>query len=240
MTTLFLSRAVLRREAPVAALAPILLPADGDTRINTTHRLVWSLFADAPERSRDFLWRDESAGGGRLGQHFYILSARPPEDRIALFDIESRRFEPQLAKGSRLRFSLRANPTVAAKQAGAKRGKRIDPVARELAKLSKDERAARRYEITTQVGQSWLAKQGERAGFLLPPDPATGRPRVSVDGTSWRVVPRGKSHSPMSFGVLDFEGELEVSDPDAFLTALPQGFGKAKAFGCGLMLIRRA
>lgn len=240
MTTLFLSRAALRREAPVAALAPVLLPDDGDARVNATHRLIWSLFADAPERSRDFLWRDESGGGGRLGQRFYILSARPPEDRLGLFDIESRRFEPRLAKGDRLRFSLRANPTVAAKQPGAKRGKRIDPVARELAKLPKEKRAERRYEITTEVGQTWLANQGERAGFMLPADPTTGRPRLSVDGANWRVVPRGKGRSPMSFGVLDFEGELEVSDPDAFLATLPQGFGKAKAFGCGLMLIRRA
>jgi CRISPR system Cascade subunit CasE len=33
---------------------------------------------------------------------------------------------------------------------------------------------------------------------------------------------------------------LEVVSPDVFLEALARGFGKAKAFGCGLMLIRRA
>lgn len=31
-----------------------------------------------------------------------------------------------------------------------------------------------------------------------------------------------------------------VSDLDAFLAAIAHGFGAAKAYGCGLMLIRRA
>ena len=33
---------------------------------------------------------------------------------------------------------------------------------------------------------------------------------------------------------------IEVTDPPAFLARLAAGFGRAKAFGCGLMLIRRA
>jgi CRISPR system Cascade subunit CasE len=41
------------------------------------------------------------------------------------------------------------------------------------------------------------------------------------------------------FGVLDISGVLEVHDPDRFLLRLAQGFGRARAFGCGLMLIRR-
>ena len=35
-------------------------------------------------------------------------------------------------------------------------------------------------------------------------------------------------------------GEITITDPAAFLSKLPLGFGSAKAFGCGLMLIRRA
>ncbi|MDX2120628.1 MAG: type I-E CRISPR-associated protein Cas6/Cse3/CasE, partial [Gemmatimonadota bacterium] len=46
--------------------------------------------------------------------------------------------------------------------------------------------------------------------------------------------------APMQIGVLDLEGTLYVTDPSAFLGALGAGFGRAKAFGCGLMLIRRA
>ncbi|WP_243641924.1 type I-E CRISPR-associated protein Cas6/Cse3/CasE [Rhodovulum steppense] len=42
------------------------------------------------------------------------------------------------------------------------------------------------------------------------------------------------------FGILDLEGRIEVTDPEALLARLARGFGRAKAFGCGLMLIRRA
>ena len=43
----------------------------------------------------------------------------------------------------------------------------------------------------------------------------------------------------MSFSTLDFEGLLTVSDPGTFLSSIVRGFGAAKAYGCGLMLIRR-
>ena len=38
---------------------------------------------------------------------------------------------------------------------------------------------------------------------------------------------------------LDFQGLLEVVDPELFLRKLAQGFGRAKAL-CGLVLIKRA
>ena len=44
MTGLYLSRLTLRPDPSVAALAQALMPID-DTRLNTDHRAVWSLFA---------------------------------------------------------------------------------------------------------------------------------------------------------------------------------------------------
>ena len=44
----------------------------------------------------------------------------------------------------------------------------------------------------------------------------------------------------MLYSTLDFEGVvLTVSDPAALVPAIAHGFGGAKAYGCGLMLIRR-
>ncbi len=37
-----------------------------------------------------------------------------------------------------------------------------------------------------------------------------------------------------------FDGLLRITDPDAFRETLTRGIGPAKAFGCGLMLVRRA
>ncbi|MCI0724558.1 MAG: type I-E CRISPR-associated protein Cas6/Cse3/CasE [Acidobacteria bacterium] len=38
---------------------------------------------------------------------------------------------------------------------------------------------------------------------------------------------------------MDFSGMLFVINPKAFAVALHKGIGPAKAFGCGLMLVRR-
>ena len=45
---------------------------------------------------------------------------------------------------------------------------------------------------------------------------------------------------PAGFSAVDLAGVITVTDPAAFLAKLPLGFGSAKAFGNGLMLIRRA
>jgi CRISPR system Cascade subunit CasE len=41
------------------------------------------------------------------------------------------------------------------------------------------------------------------------------------------------------FSAVDFSGELLVTDPKLFQQALFDGLGHAKAFGCGLLLVRR-
>jgi len=234
--TLFLSRVQLRSDASVAALAPLLQPG-GAGGVAAAHHLLWSLFADGPERRRDFLWREEGSEGGRLRRRFLILSQRLPEDRHRLFEIESRDFDPQLAAGDRLHFSLRANPTVT-KAVPNGRGRRYDPLAAALSDLSPAERALRRHDVMQQVGLSWIEAQAGRAGFALIAD-EEGRPRLVAEGDDWRILPR-QGAKPITFSVLDIEGELRVEQPELFLERLARGFGRAKAFGCGLMLIRRA
>ena len=44
----------------------------------------------------------------------------------------------------------------------------------------------------------------------------------------------------MRIAIVEFEGVLTVTDPQRFLISLGRGFGRAKAYGCGLMLIARA
>jgi CRISPR system Cascade subunit CasE len=233
MSELHLSRVRLRSDAPVAALASSLLSAENGERSLKAHRLLWSLFADHPERTRDFLWRDEGGASWRR-RTFLTLSTRPPEDRVRLFELETKPFAPQLSAGQRLRFRLRASPSINERRPSAGRGKRKDPVAHALRSLTREERASRRFEVLQQVGRDWLARQGERCGFRFP----EGLPLI-VDGEDWRAVPRNGS-PPATFSVLDFEGVLEISAPAQFLHHLSAGIGRAKAFGCGLMLIRPA
>ena len=99
---------------------------------------------------------------------------------------------------------------------------------------SEDKRANQRLEVVRDSGLAWLDRQGAAAGFTLAPN------AVRVDGYEQHRISRRGTASPMAFSTLDFEGLLSVSDPDTFLRGIALGFGASKAYGCGLMLIRRA
>ena len=224
MTELWLTRARMRDDASLAALGPVLLPQDDDARADMAHRLVWSLFADDPDRRRDFLYREEKPGD------FLTLSGRKPNEDAALFHVEPREFKPHLVTGDRLQFRLRANPTIARGDSGT-RTKRSDVVMDALKPLSTRERGEQRAEIVQREGEAWLRRQGERNGFAVL--------EVQADGYRQRRIPR-PAQPPIRLSLIEFEGILEIIEPDTFLARLPQGFGRGRAFGCGLMLIRRA
>lgn len=226
MSKLYLGRARLKRDVPLAALAALLVPKTSEARTAAAHRLVWALFADTPKRERDFLWREEKPG------MFMTLSTRPPVDPHDLFVLDHQEFTPTLTTGDRLAFSLRANATVARSGASATRSHRADVVMDALKSLPPDTRAEARRDAVVTAGRLWLFGQGRRAGFVPDED-------VAVDGYDQRRLPR-EENAPLRFSSLDFDGRLTVTDPDLFLRHLALGFGRAKAFGCGLMLIRRA
>lgn len=226
MTGLYLSRATLRRDAPILALARALIHEDEGVRIGAAHRLVWTLFGDSSERRRDFLWRAKGQAG------FLILSARPPQDPEGLFDLETKPFAPVLRAGQRLRFSLRANPVVAIPLAQGQRGKRHDVVMHALCAVPPGQRAAARREAIETAGRAWLHRQAQRAGFRVEDG-------VAVDGYEQLRIPREKAPA-MRLSVLEFDGVLTVGDPEGLLAAMTRGFGRGRAFGCGLMLIAPA
>lgn len=224
---LYLSRARLRRDATVQALLPLLQSGDSESR-HPGHHLVWSLFADGPDRRRDFLWREMERGT------FLILSARQPVDHHALFEIDApKSFTPVIEAGDRLQFSLRANPVVRRYDQRRRRSVKHDVVMDALHSRPGGERAEQRLAVMRERGFAWLDRQAGRAGFMVQPE------GVRVDGYAQHRVTRRRTASAMLFSTLDFDGLLTVSDPGAFLTAIAGGFGAAKAYGCGLMLIRR-
>lgn len=256
---LWLSRARLRRDVPAAALRALLVCDDDSARVAAAHRLVWTLFADDPGRTRDFLWREAEPG------LFYLLSARPPADAHGLFELDAPRpFAPALSPGDRLAFTLRVNATVARRPADAPkgaqvRGVRSDVVMDALRAVPTAERAVARRQLLDDVAAQWLEAQGASHGFALAPvdddprwdgdpvdDPArvapsaVARPNLRVTGYRVLRIARGGSRKRLQLGMLDVDGVLTVREPGVFLAALRAGFGRGKAFGCGLMLVRRA
>jgi CRISPR system Cascade subunit CasE len=228
MSGLFLSRITMRPDPSVATLAPILFDAAGRHRSEASRRLVWTLFADSEDRKRDFLWREDDAG------RFYVLSSRPPQDRHHLFTVDTKAFEPALSSGDKLIFSLRANATIARPRGDAQRaGKRDDVVMAALNAIPKEARAERRKDVVRQEGLLWLRRQGAAAGFDFDEE------GVVVDGYE-PLTMRGGGENALRLSVLEFDGILTVREPNGFLAKLALGFGRGKAFGLGLMLLRRS
>lgn len=239
---LYLTRATMKRHVPAAALRTLLLPDDAGRRAGAAHRLVWTLFADAPDRERDFLWRETDAGT------FYLLSRREPDDRHGLFDLDvPKSFAPHLSVGDYLAFSLRANATVAKKAEGRARGKPADVVMAAIRDVAPGARAEHRVAAVGSAGRRWLEAQGARCGFALAPgtiddddDADDDRDAsVALRVTAYRTLRVDHRGPDARIGVLDCEGVLEVRDPGTFVESVARGFGRAKAFGCGLMLLRR-
>lgn len=219
----YLSRLALSKAPSTRALDAILNPENEGQRLDAHHRLLWAAFADGPNRTRDFLWREDRPGS------FLTLSQRPPAANDLFAPPDVKEFAPQLAPGDRLAFSLRANATRDRKGTG-----RVDVVMDALAQVPKVERAAKRQETAQQEGAAWLSRQAVRGGFRILD--------VAVENYSVLALPsyRGKRSGQPQFGILDLFGVLEVTEPGVFLNRVTQGFGRARAFGCGLMLIRRA
>ncbi|WP_340110329.1 type I-E CRISPR-associated protein Cas6/Cse3/CasE [Pikeienuella sp. HZG-20] len=225
--TLYLSRLSLDRNAPTAALAQLLDPNDANRAADAHHRLIWTVFSDASDRERDFLWRAE--GGGR----FLTLSKRPPLTNDLFAPPEIKPFEPDLRRGDRLQFTLRANATrdrARGQREGSMENRRVDVVMDLLHEIPKGRRADHRDAKAIEAAQGWLSRQAETRGFQLVD--------LYVEGyTTLDLARRGRR---ARLGILDLSGLIEITEPAAFLPALTAGFGRAKAWGCGLMLIRRA
>ncbi|ABI62274.2 Hypothetical protein GbCGDNIH1_1376 [Granulibacter bethesdensis CGDNIH1] len=226
--TLYFSHLRLARNPSARALAVLLRPSESGgrasgERVSAQHHLLWSVFADSEERKRDFLWREERDGS------FLTLSARPPLQSDLFQPHRIKSYAPDLAPGARLEFLLRANAT------RMKRGgKREDVVKAPIDALEQSERAERRMEIASSAGKAWLEQQGEKSGFRVITAIAEDYRQLSLPRLG--AIDR----NAMTLGILDLSGHLEMTDPALFLTNLAQGFGRAKSFGCGLMIIRRA
>ena len=89
--------------------------------------------------------------------------------------------------------------------------------------------------VAEQAAEDWLRRQGAKHGFQLL---STGA-GLSIYG--YRSLPLAEKGRKAAFSQVEFAGELQVTDPQCFVQqALFKGLGRAKAFGCGLLLVKPA
>lgn len=200
------------------------------------HQWLWRLFPAAAGTPRDFLFRRHAANGL---PRFYVVSQRRPEPNQQGWKIQTRDYAPQIDVGTSLNFELRANPTVRHGRDG--KSKRHDVVMEAKRQLLAscnlprwadwdDDTKPALYSIIQQSCSAWLGRQGERMGFWIDAD------SLVVEAYEQQGE---RTDRKLQFTTVDFSGRLTVTDPAAFADALARGIGHAKAFGCGLLLVRR-
>ena len=222
------------------------------------HQWLWQRFFPAPRGTpRDFVFRRLDGG---VAARFYAVSARPAQTDVPGWQVKLSPYAPKVSVGERLRFDLRANPVVsrrgeallhpdgspqlraAGKHAGAAK---YTVVRHDVVMNAKKRLLAERglihwrdwngadkpplYELARDACSRWLIDSGRERGF------AVDERSLSVEAYTQH---RGKD-AKLRFSSVDFSGELTVLDAGTFGTALTQGIGHAKAFGCGLLLVRR-
>lgn len=222
----------------------LIIPVEGrereaiQQRLNgayADHQWLWQLFPAAAGTARDFVFRRHEADGL---PRFYVVSQRRPEANHHAWQVQSRDYAPEIATGTCLNFELRANPTVRHGRDG--KSKRHDVVMEAKKQLLvtrglsqwadwNDGTKPALYGIVQQSCSAWLTRRGESMGFAIDTDSLVAQAYEQHDDRTYRKL---------QFTTVDFSGRLTVTDTRAFTGALMQGIGHAKAFGCGLLLVR--
>ena len=145
-----------------------------------------------------------------------------------IFKVETKPFNPAVEIGTQLKFDVRVNPTITTKQTG----RRHDVLMHAKKQATQDGVSPDKIQSHMYAAaNAWFTdpRRLSEWGFELPAAPQADR------YTQHRNI--GKRN--IQFSSIDFTGVLRVTEPARFLEKLGHGFGKAKAFGCGLMLLRR-
>lgn len=201
-----------------------------------SHQLLWKFFDKEFGAKRDFLFRQEL---NQYGIKFFVVSVDRPKTISTSWKVETKDYQPQIKQGEILEFSLRANPVVALRQEGKKNSVHHDVLvhAKTEAKAEKLESGEINKRIET-ASLEWLKNRAERLGFQLLEGDASPKPFL-MEGYFQHSFFKKNQSKPIKFSSLDYEGALQVTDPELFKKTLFEGVGRSKSFGCGLMMVRK-
>lgn len=213
------------------------------------HQWLWRFFPSSADQTRDFVFRRHEL---EQVPRFYVVSQRPPTAFSEAWQVQSRVYDPQLQEGQRLSFQLRANPVITKKNDAGK-PQRHDVVMQAKKQLLAEHGLSQEakwkdwkdesnkpllYELVQKHCAAWLDGVAKRNGFEIA---LTGEdePQRKLEIDAYEQSKAGKRDHNINFSTVDFSGELLVTNPELFQQALFNGIGHAKAFGCGLLLVRR-
>jgi len=199
------------------------------------HQWLWRFLPAPPGAPRRFVFRRQDADGL---PRFYVVSTIVPCAPTPDWTVHSKPYTPRLTAGDQLQFDLRANPVVTTRGADG-RARRHDVVMQEKKRLLAERGLARWSDWTAadrpalpdlvrRTCAAWLHARAANLGVVIDDD------SLQVEGYAQHC---GKNDG-LRFSTVDISGRLRVADASLLRTALFDGIGHGKAFGCGLLLAR--
>ena len=229
----FVSRLKLAPEQGLDSFNQMFNPKDEGHAWDMHHRLIWSVFGDHKKRKRDFLFRQT----GR--SEFLSLSQRAPVASALIPDPDVQKKTLDFRVNDLITFKLQANATKRISYQGKIR--RVDVVMDALHEIpgrivkpgnENSLRAEQRMNIANIEGRKWLDRQGKQFGFTVE--------NMVIEDYRQICPMLGLSRGRGSrVGILDIAGILRVAERDAFTSAVVNGVGRSRAFGCGLIVVNK-
>lgn len=197
------------------------------------HAAVMSSVPPSSDSQGRMLWRVDEIGAGVA---LYLVSQRPHDlthlvEQAGWPTTESWEtrgysgFLARLAQGQSWHFRLTANPV---------RQVRVESQQRSHFQTLRTIPSIEEWLVARQQGWGFeLSSNG--LGSVVESD-AEGRD-VVVSGVRQLRFARQGQRRAVVIGTATFEGNLTVTDPEALRSALVQGMGRARGYGCGLMTL---
>lgn len=202
------------------------------------HQWLWDFFPGAATQSRDFIFRRHMV---EQIPRYYVVSQRVPHAVTDAWSVRTQTYDPVLQPGMRLAFQLRANPVITLRDELNKQ-RRHDVVMHAKKRLLVEQGLAAdakwkhekpgddkpgMYDLVHSHCLDWLEQRASRNGFSIS--------NARVD--DYQQVRAGERD--IRFSTVEFSGELTVVDADQLRKVLFHGLGRAKSFGCGLLIVKR-
>ena len=177
------------------------------------HRLITGLFGTARQES-SILYRTNFVQGQI---HLYLYASQPVAEEVSgRYRITQRDITPwmeQLAAGQYLKFDLIASPSKKVSVEGQKNS----------------QRRILRQQSERQI---WLEQKAAQSGFTLCQ--VLELEQIHVSGRHSE-----EKGGAMHHDAYHYQGILQITDAGAFREALQKGIGSGKAYGFGMMMVKR-
>jgi CRISPR system Cascade subunit CasE len=144
--------------------------------------------------------------------NFYVLSKDKP-NQFDNISVETKEYDPQINNGDNLNFQIKVNPTI---KSGNKKHNIFIHSRKNKIEMSDPE-----------ILKSWFDKKLDGAALVVD----------ELDFSGYQKEYIGKKD--IQFDVCDVKGKIKVIDVEKFKPYLFNGIGQEKAFGCGLLLVKK-